>query len=41
MNSIYSSSKNAKIFNVIVSTTGYKIALIQINKDADGDEKAD
>jgi hypothetical protein len=41
INSIYSSSVNAKTFNVIVSTAGYKIASIQINKDAGGDEKVD
>ena len=41
INSIYSSSKNVKTFNVIVSTAEYKIAIIQINKDAGGDEKVD
>jgi hypothetical protein len=41
INSIYSTSINAKTFNVIISTSGYKIASIQINKDAGGNEKAD
>jgi hypothetical protein len=41
INSIYRTSKNAKIFNVVISTSGYKITSIQINKDAGGDEKAD
>lgn len=41
INSIYFTSKNAKIFNILISTSGYKIASIQINKDAGGDEKAD
>ncbi|MHB1376303.1 MAG: hypothetical protein ACYCXB_02635 [Candidatus Humimicrobiaceae bacterium] len=41
INSIYTASINAKTFNVIISTSGYKIVSIQINKDAGGNEKAD
>ncbi|MCL4385507.1 MAG: thrombospondin type 3 repeat-containing protein [Actinobacteria bacterium] len=41
INSIYFTSNNAKTFDIIISTAGYKIVSIQINKDAGTGEKAD
>jgi hypothetical protein len=40
-NSIYRTNGNAKIFDLILSVSGYKVVTVQINKDAGSDEKAD
>jgi hypothetical protein len=41
MNSIYRTTNPAKLFDVILSSPGYKIETTQINKDPGGAEKAD
>ncbi|MHB1275125.1 MAG: hypothetical protein ACYCXQ_12030 [Candidatus Humimicrobiaceae bacterium] len=41
LNSSYFTSANAKTFDVIISTAGYKTEPLQIQKDAGGSEKAD
>lgn len=40
-NSIYRTNGDAKVFDVILSTPGFKIESIQIKKDVGGAEKAD
>ncbi len=40
-NSIYHTTSAAKVFNLVLSTPGYKIETVKINKDPGGDEKAD
>jgi hypothetical protein len=40
-NSIYKTNIDAKVFEVIISTPGYKIVSEKVNKDAGGSEKAD
>lgn len=41
MNSIYRTTNPAKVFDIILSSPGYKIETVQINKDPGGAEKAD
>jgi hypothetical protein len=41
VNSMYRTNTNAKTFDVIISVPGFKIAAVQINKDAGGAEEAD
>lgn len=40
-NSIYRATSAAKVFDVVVSAPGYKVASAQVNKDAGGAELAD
>ncbi len=40
-NSIYHTTSAAKVFDLVLSTPGYKIETVKINKDPGGDEKAD
>ncbi len=40
-NSIYKTNNDAKVFDIFVSTDGYKLENIQINKDSGGAEKSD
>jgi hypothetical protein len=40
-NSIYKTNIDAKVFEVIISTPGYKIVSEKVNKDPGGSEKAD